>query len=162
VIPFEREPRRDRGREPKRDFARRAVLPETQAELAADESAPAPRTGIDRAGWLIGPLLLCCVACAMLFIFRGPDQVFGIAFGVVLGLGLLWILVSALLPAQPDRNCPQCGRKTVERIDARTLHGLRCRACSWRDESASSFVHAEDDGRPLEDIVLRERGRFRR
>lgn len=95
----------------------------------------------------------------MLFIFRGPDQIFGIAFGVVLSLGLLWILVSALLPAKPDRKCPQCGRDKLVRIDARKLHGLRCRACSWRDETASAFIHAEDDGGALEDIVLRERSR---
>jgi ribosomal protein L37AE/L43A len=162
VIPFEREPRRDRGREPKRDFARRTALPDASGELTKPSPAPAARTGVDRAGWMIGPLLLCCVACAMLFIVRGPDQIFGVAFGIVLCVGLVWILVSALLPARADRNCPQCGRKTVQRIDARTLHGLRCRACSWRDESASAFIHAEDDGRPLEDIVLRERGRFRR
>jgi ribosomal protein L37AE/L43A len=166
VIPFERDPKRDPGREPRHGFDRRGREQFERADLARrtlDASADASRNaGSSRAAWLIGPLLLCSIGAAIAFVMRGPDQVFGVAFGLVLALGLVWILISALFPASADRRCPQCGRATVIRIDVRVLTGLRCRSCSWRDESASAFVHAEDDGEPFEDAVLRERGRFRR
>jgi hypothetical protein len=163
VIPFEREPKRDRGREPSRSFERRAQRDLTNdATPHADPGAASRRDLASRAGWLIGPLCLCAIAAAMLFVFRGPDEIFAIAFGLVLAIGLAWILISALFPASADRQCPRCGRASVVRADPNALTGLRCRACGWRDDSASSFIHAEDDGAPFEDVVLRERGRFRR
>ena len=109
-----------------------------------------------RGGWLVAPLMLAAIAAGVLFVLRGPDEIFGAAFGLVLALGIGWILVSALLPGRAERTCPACGRNGLERLDPRTTHGLRCQLCGWRDESASSFLLAEEEG-PLEDIVLRER-----
>jgi hypothetical protein len=163
VIPFEREP--GRSREPHRGsdegFAS-ARLRRGGVDGALRGSRTAPGAALESiGGWLVAPLLLAATAAAMLLVLRGPDRMFAIAFGLVLALGLAWILVSSLLPAKADRTCPRCSRAALTRLDPRTTQGLRCRACGWRDESASSFLLAEEDGGDLEDIVLRQR-RFRR
>ncbi len=124
---------------------------------AGEASAPRPRRPA-RGAWLLPPLMLAAIASGVLFVFRGPDQIFGAVFGLVLALGSVWILVSTLLPARADRTCPLCGREGLVRLDPGSTQGLACRLCSWRDESASSFLLAEVEG-SLEDIVLRERER---
>ena len=101
-----------------------------------------------RGSWLIAPLLLAAVGAGALFVFRGPDHVFGIAFGLVLGLGFLWILVSTMFPSKPDRSCPACGGETLGRLDATSTQGVACSACSWSDESLSSFYMAEEEDAP--------------
>ena len=113
------------------------------------------RPGV-RAGWFVAPLMLAATATGVLFVMRGPDQVFGFAFGLVVAVGILWILISSLFPAKADRTCPQCGATSLERLDRHSTQGLTCRLCSWSDASASSFLLAEDEG-ALEDIVLRQR-----
>jgi hypothetical protein len=122
--------------------------------------ASAPRRK-DRWGWLIAPLMLSATAAGAVFVLRGPDGVFGACFAVVLALGFIWILVSTLFPGRPERTCPACGQRGLERIDRASTHGLHCRLCGWRDESASSFLFAEEEG-TFEDIVLRERRGARR
>ena len=107
--------------------------------------------------WLIGPMILAAVAAGMRVVFRGPDEIFTACFAVLLGLGLVWILVSALFPARADRTCPSCSGRGLERLDPESTHGLVCRLCGWNDGEASAFLLAEEEG-PLEDIVLRERG----
>lgn len=99
-----------------------------------------------RGSWLIAPLLLAAVGAGALFVFRGPDHIFGIAFGLVLGLGFLWVLVSTLFPSKPDRCCPACGRESLVRLDATSTQGVTCSACSWSDETLSSFYMAEEEG----------------
>ena len=135
----------------------RGRVREFPARRAADSPA-AQRDG--RGGWLVPPLMLAAIAAGLLFVFRGPDQIFGLCFGLVLALGILWIVVSALLPGRADRTCPSCGGAGLERLDPQSTHGVRCSLCAWQDETASSFLLAEEEG-PLEDIVLRERGRDR-
>jgi hypothetical protein len=179
VIPFEREPKRDGSRDPRRDERGRAFHPARDPlgarSLGAGDplssSAGSSGTGGARArgahwssyaGWLTGPLILCATVAAMLFVTRGPDHLFAVAFGLVLALGSAWILTSALFPARAERNCPECGRAAVVRIDAHSRIGLRCRNCARRDESASAFIQAEDGGVPFEDAVVRDRRRNRR
>ena len=98
-----------------------------------------------RGSWLIAPLLISAVGAGALFVFRGPDHVFGIAFGLVLGLGFLWILVSTMFPSKPDRSCPECGRESLVRLDSASTQGVRCSACPWSDETLSSFYMAEEE-----------------
>lgn len=125
-----------------------------------DEPQRAPRPAREsRAAWFAAPLLLAAVAAGTAFVLRGPDGIFGLAFGLVLALGLGWILVSTLFPARAERTCPQCRRDGLERLDPDSSQGVVCRLCAWADESASAFLLLEDDGRPFEDIVLRGRGR---
>jgi hypothetical protein len=120
--------------------------------------ARAGRTRRDtRAAWFAAPLLLAAAAAGTAFVLRGPDQVFGVAFGLVVALGLGWVLISALFPARADRTCPQCGGQGLERLDPDSSRGVVCRLCAWADESASAFLLLEDEGRPFEDIVLRGR-----
>jgi hypothetical protein len=144
------------GSTPARDGSSRA-----SARTASNRAASMRDMG-SIGGWLVAPLLLAATSASILLVLRGPDELFGVAFGLVLALGLAWILVSSLFPGKADRVCPECGRETLARLDPRSTHGLRCRSCGWRDESASSFLLAEDDGAPLEDIVLRERRTKRR
>lgn len=110
-----------------------------------------------RAVWFAAPLLLASAAAGTAFVLRGPDQVFGVAFGLVVALGLGWVLISALFPARADRTCPQCGGEGLQRLDPDSSQGVVCRLCAWADESASAFLLLEDEGRPFEDIVLRGR-----
>ena len=163
MIPFERDPGQHRDPHHGSDEGftaarlRRRGVDEALLHAQAERRRAVESVG----GWLVAPLLLAATAAAMLLVFRGPDRLFAVAFGVVLAFGLAWILISSLLPARADRTCPSCSRSTLTRLDPRSTQGLRCRACGWRDEGASSFLLAEDDGDALEDIVLRER-RFRR
>jgi hypothetical protein len=112
-----------------------------------------------RAAWFAAPLILAAIAAGVLLVLHGPEGIFGVAFGLVLALGLGWILVSSLLPARAERTCPQCGGEGLERLDPDSSQGLVCRLCAWADESASAFLLLEDEGRPFEDFVLRGRGR---
>jgi hypothetical protein len=180
MIPFERDSGRDgpsgpgRGSEDDllggaggpwggrlRGFAGGERPPRVREFPARGERAGRRRRSRQRGGWLIAPLMLAAVAAGLLFVLRGPDQVFGVAFAAVLVLGIGWILVSALLPGRAERTCPACGGAGLERLDPQTTQGLRCGLCGWRDESASSFLLAEEEG-PLEDIVLRQRRAGRR
>jgi len=181
MIPFERDPehggprgpdgdaRGDSTPSPENDWGGRLrgflerpdELPRVRtfaARAARPENAPARK---DRWGWLIAPLMLAATAAGALFVLRGPDGLFGVCFGAVLALGVLWILVSTLFPGRAERTCPACGQRGLERIDRKSTCGVRCRLCGWRDESASSFLFAEEEG-TFEDIVLRERRSERR
>jgi hypothetical protein len=177
VIPFERDPGREEPAEPGRGEDAvgdgtawggrlRGFAPDTAAprvrefgQRAREVRRPALRSL--RGGWLVAPLMLASIAAGLLFVLRGPDEVFGLAFGLVLALGIGWILVCALLPGKAERTCPACAGQGLERLDRRSTQGLRCRLCGWQDESASSFLLAEEEG-PLEDIVLRARRDGRR
>jgi hypothetical protein len=175
MIPFDSERGRDRawrgrpGRRPadaESGWGGRlgAAKPDLQTgstwlEIPDEPPRARPRPRDSRAAWLAAPLLLAAIAAGVAFVLRGPDGVFGIAFGLVLVLGLGWILVSALFPARAERTCPQCGQEALERLDPDSAQGVVCRLCAWADESASAFLLLEDDGRPFEDIVLRGRGR---
>jgi len=109
-------------------------------------------------GWWLPTVLLLAVAAGLAIGLAGPHPL-----GVILGMALVvvpigWVLVSALWPAEARRTCPGCGQESLERLDPGSTHGLVCRSCDWRDESASAWLLAEEEG-PLEDLVLAQRGR---
>lgn len=106
--------------------------------------------------WLAPPLLLAAVVAAFALLRHGPDPLFGYALAAIFGLAGAWAALSIFWPSKPDRACPSCGRADLARIDPRTSLGLVCRSCAWRDESASGWFLAEDEG-ALEGIVLRQR-----
>ena len=125
---------------------------------------PAPRASARRGGlprWL-GPLLplvfLSATLAGVWLVMRGPVEWFGglLAIAIVLVLG--WVVASTVLPNAPvDRSCPKCGLEDGLRpAHEDTTRGIACRACDYRDETASAWMIAEEDG-PLEDVVLRER-----
>ena len=108
--------------------------------------------------WLAPPLYLLAVLAGAWVVFARPLPLFGGVLAFLAVVPALWVLVSALWPAKAERRCPQCRALGLERLDRRATHGLRCRACGWRDEHASAWLLAEEDGR-LEEIVLAERAR---
>jgi len=110
-------------------------------------------------------LLWCAPASFLLAVGLGVAIVMhrplGLFAGVLIALAAVpvgWVLASALWPARAERRCPACGKDALARLDPRTTHGLVCSACGHRDESASAWLLAEEEG-PLEKIVLAERGR---
>jgi ribosomal protein L37AE/L43A len=161
VIPYERDPgsRGEFRRDDDLPFGRGRVDPIVRCSVPPPPGPTELRASRLHAlaGWLVAPLCLAAVVAGTLLIFRGPDGLFGFTFGLVLALGLAWILACSLFPARADRTCPQCGRRSLSRLDRQATHGLKCRQCGWLDEDASSFLLAEDSGQPFEDIVLRER-----
>ena len=129
--------------------------------LAPSQSPPT--TGTDAApprlaSWLIPPLLLGSAVIGVVLVTQGGSALFGWTVGGLISLGLLWVLVSSLFPAEPDRTCPECGGETLVRMDPNTTHGIRCVACAFEDAEASSFLMAEQEG-PLEATILGQRGR---
>jgi hypothetical protein len=115
---------------------------------------PVPRRWI---AWCSPLAFLAAVGLGAWIVFARP---FALFTGVVLALAavpVIWVMVSALWPARAERGCPRCGRDSVRRLDPRAVHGLACDACGWRDESASAWLLAEEEG-PLEELVLAERG----
>ncbi len=114
--------------------------------------------GKKAAAWLAPPILLGAALLGIRIVLGQPVGVFGKVLAILFALPLGWVVVSVLWPARAERTCPTCGREAVVRMDHETTHGLICRACGWRDETASSWLLAEEEG-PLEDMVLRQRGR---
>lgn len=108
--------------------------------------------------WLLPVVLLLAAGSAITFVLRGAGGIFGWVVGALVVTSLLWVMISVLWPPTADRTCPTCGAEAVRRLDPSTTQGLLCGACGWRDETASSWLLAEEEG-PLEDVVLRSRGR---
>ena len=112
------------------------------------------RRDLPGAAFLFPPLLLAATLTGGVLVLRGPDQIFGWALAIVFGIVVLWILTSALFPASADRTCPACGEQALQRLEPGSTRGLRCADCGWLDETASSFLLAEDDGVEIEPMVL--------
>jgi len=110
-------------------------------------------------GWLAPLALLVAVLCGAGVAFAGPIVLFWVVVVALVVLPVAWLVISALFPARAERRCPACGRNELTRLDRKTTVGLVCRACGWRDGTASSWLIAEEEGRPLEKIVLTQRGR---
>jgi hypothetical protein len=101
--------------------------------------------------------MLLATVCGLLLVQRGLDRTFGWALAALLGAAIVWMLVSVLWPARPDRTCASCGRTSLRRSDPRSTKGVSCGECGYEDASASSFLLAEEDAGSIEPIVLAER-----
>jgi len=108
--------------------------------------------------WCAPAFFLLAVAAGVAIVFRRPLSLFAGVLSALAAVPVGWVIVSALWPAKAERRCPACGKDALQRLDQRATHGLACRACGFRDESASAWLLAEEEG-PLEEIVLAERGR---
>jgi hypothetical protein len=100
--------------------------------------------------------LLGAVLAAAAIVLARPLSLLGALLFALAIVPVGWVLASALWPARAERRCPACGREALERLDARATHGLSCRDCGWRDESASAWLLAEEEG-GLEEIMLSQR-----
>jgi len=78
--------------------------------------------------WLL--LALLAVGVAITFWAWVPYIVVG---GIVL-ISVVWILVSVLSPAVPNRSCPSCRRDGLVKI-RRGEPGVRCELCGFVDEN---------------------------
>lgn len=107
--------------------------------------------------WIIGPACLVATAIGLLFVFGDDPRLFGWALGSVFAVMLLWIIISILFPGSVDRRCPACAEDRLESLNQTTTRGIRCAACGFVDEEASSFYYAEESG-SLITIVRREAG----
>ena len=128
------------------------MRPKLDPPEAPRPAAPAGARG----GWLLPLVFLGAIAAGVAVVLRAPAWLFAAAFGALIAAGLAWVVISAWFPAAADRRCPACGALSIERLDLRTTTGLACGRCGWRDESASSFLLAEEEG-ALEPLVLAER-----
>jgi len=106
-------------------------------------------------------VFLFAVALGVWIVFRRPLSLFVGVLASLAAVPVGWVMISALWPARAERRCPACGANALERIDRQKSHGLVCRACGHRDESASAWLLAEEEG-TLEDMVLAERGNRRK
>lgn len=111
---------------------------------------------LPRSAWLIGPAILAAIGLGLVLVRADPFWLFMGAIGLAVGSALVWIAASSLWPATADRRCPVCGEDSLVRLDPLSTRGLSCSACGHTDESASSFLLAEEEG-AIEPIVLHER-----
>ncbi len=107
-------------------------------------------------GVLVPVLSLGALALARSIVAERPMWLFGTVLGLFFSAIAGWIVVSTLWPSRADRRCPACGKDALERTDPQATSGIACRNCGYRDEAASSWFLAEEEG-PLEAVVLRER-----
>jgi ribosomal protein L37AE/L43A len=114
----------------------------------------------ERAAWLVPLWILAAIVGARWLVLGEPRTLFLLGFVALAALPILWVIVSALWPARAERACPACKQDRLQRIDRGATVGVVCGACGWRDESASAWLLAEEEG-PLEDVVLRQRRRAR-
>ena len=108
-------------------------------------------------GWLIGPTMLVATVCAVIFVRHGLDRTFAWALAALMGMVLVWTLVSVLWPSEPDRTCPACGSRALRRSDGHSTRGVVCNQCGYEDADQSSFLMAEDEEGAIEPIVIEER-----
>lgn len=111
-------------------------------------------------GWLVAPIALAALAAGLWLALRRPPQLFGILLAALVLVPVVWVLVSALWPGKAERRCPACRQDSLARIDSSSTVGIRCSTCGWRDESASAWLLAEEEG-PLEELVLAQRAKQR-
>ena len=107
-------------------------------------------------GFVLPPLMLLAALAGGVFALRNPVHVFGWIVAALFAVVVGWVFVSVLWPGRADRTCPACKREKLERADSDSTTGLACAACGWRDETASSFYLAEEEG-PFEHVVLSQR-----
>ena len=77
-------------------------------------------------------LLIAAAGLALLVVFSGWIQY--MVGGLLLASGALWILISVLSPARPDRKCPKCRKEGLVKI-RRGESGVRCEICGFMDGS---------------------------
>ncbi|MDP6519544.1 MAG: hypothetical protein QF724_09600 [Planctomycetota bacterium] len=117
-----------------------------------------PPRGLGRlAAYLVGPAYLAAAALGLSLVFGGDSRLFGWALGALFGVLLVWLTISIFYPTAGQPPCPACSEDRTEPLDPQTTRGIKCGACGFVDEEASSFYHAEESG-SLITIVRREAG----
>ncbi len=113
---------------------------------------------LERHSWLIPLVLLGAVGVGAVLVLARPPWLAPLGLWALFGLCATWLGVSVFWPAKTNRECPKCGEEALVRLDDQTTIGVRCEACGQVDREATSWFIAEEEG-PLEEVVLRQRGR---
>jgi|SRR5579871_1038673 len=80
-------------------------------------------------------LVSLSLAVAVFFLLKDHAVTVALAAGVIaLGAPILWVIVSSLRPALPDRKCPQCGEETLRLLVPGEKMGARCPSCGFSDK----------------------------
>jgi hypothetical protein len=73
-------------------------------------------------------------AALVFFLIRGSAMTIALVCGVgALLMPILWLTVSAMRPALPDRKCPKCGAEKLRLLTPGVREGVRCEACRFED-----------------------------
>lgn len=103
-----------------------------QAQVEVKESAPPAQ--LDPAYLLLivpGSVLIGVVMLYGALFYA--NLIFRLVVTVIIGVPFLWLLVSALRPAMPDRECPSCREHSLVLIDPQNEYGVRCLRCPHVD-----------------------------
>ena len=105
-----------------------------------DEEAPSEEVPSDEPHkmpswrwWLLPVFWLLVVAVAAPFVVQAMSWLPYLVAGVLVLVPVVWILVSTLSPAVPDRTCPSCGDKGLVKM-RRGEPGVHCQLCGFRDD----------------------------
>ncbi len=130
---------------------------------SSDPGSPSGRPALSRAllAGLLPLVFLGALAAALACLRAPPAWLAGLVLGGALVLCAGWVLVSVLWPGRAERTCPACGKETLERLERSSTVGQRCGACGFAEAEESAWLLAEEDGVPLEPLVLEQRRRRR-
>jgi len=78
--------------------------------------------------WLV---LIVCGALAAVVLW---EWIPALVVVLVVAAATIWVLISTLSPAVPNRECPRCGEQGLVKI-RRGEPGVRCERCDFRDET---------------------------
>lgn len=137
-------------------------LPDAPLAPGSGSAAPPLRERFavtSRTSWLIPPAFLFATLLGVSIVLSGPVELWGFALTALLIVGVLWVLVSVFFPGRAELTCPRCSASALERLSQASVTGIRCSACGFEDPDASSWMIAEQEGVPLEGIVMENRRR---
>jgi hypothetical protein len=73
-------------------------------------------------------------AGAIFVLLRESAKTVAITLGVgALVVPMLWLVVSSLRPALPDRHCPKCQAESLRLLKPGEKLGVRCPSCGFED-----------------------------
>ncbi|HUR28384.1 MAG TPA: hypothetical protein VM509_09360 [Planctomycetota bacterium] len=130
-----RDPRRSRDRSARGNAQRRNSVAAGRPRAHAPDVEESPSV---QGAWLLPPMALLAVACALRLAVRGADSNFATCFAVLLAVGVSWVGLRLWMPAPQPPACPNCKRKALVRLDRQQAVGARCQHCGWRDEAADA------------------------
>ena len=76
---------------------------------------------------------IAAVAGVFALVAFAPGLALWIFLAGVFALPIGWMIVSTLLPARLDRNCPACSAWALEPLDPEDRYGVRCAECGFED-----------------------------
>jgi hypothetical protein len=88
------------------------------------------------------------LAAALFLLLRDHAKTIALGLGAVALLTpILWLLVSSMRPALPDRTCPKCAKEALRLLEPGERVGARCPECGFEDAElyVPYLVDVDDD-----------------